>query len=471
MWLSQPPIGGPFPGGHHGGLSLLSGWLPISVQVVAAVLVVMAVGRRGRRWMLWALPSAVVLGGLAVWLTMRYISVNGLNSDPAPTQLWIWIGLTAGAAVVAVLGWVGIGWSRRGLSVLAVALSLLCVGLALNDWVGYFPTVSEAWGQLTNGPLPDQVDQSALAGVKDAGTRNGRLVGVDIPDTVSHFPHREEYVYLPPAWFVPGQVALPVLMMIGGEFNTPADWIRVGNAVQTADSYARQHHGVAPVLVFVDSGGTFNNNTECVNGPRGNAAEHLTAEVRPYVISHFHTAVDPAHWGIVGWSSGGTCAVDLAVMHPELFDTFEDIAGDIGPNVGDKQRTIAGLYGGDATAWAAFDPLTVLARHAPYPNTQGWFDNASGPAPGSRPRLGHWSPWRGRRPPQAGGGQAGFGGHYKMGGPPANEAAAASQLCAAARAKRIGCTLHTQPGMHSWQFAATAFTDALPWLATRMGVG
>jgi len=47
------------------------------------------------------------------------------------------------------------------------------------------------------------------------------LLGVDIPDTASGFVHREEYVYLPPTWFTgtTSHLALPVVMMIGGEFN------------------------------------------------------------------------------------------------------------------------------------------------------------------------------------------------------------------------------------------------------------
>ena len=71
---------------------------------------------------------------------------------------------------------------------------------------------------------------------------------------------------------------------------------------------------------------------------------------------------------------GGTCAVDLAVMHPDMFSAFEDIAGDIGPNSGTKDQTIARLFGGNADAWAAFDPTTVITRHGPYTGVAGWFD-------------------------------------------------------------------------------------------------
>ena len=183
----------------------------------------------------------------------------------------------------------------------------------------------------------------------------------------SGFRHRGELVYLPPAWYATNPPPkLPTVMMIGGEFNTPADWLRTGRAMKMLDDFAAAHHGNAPVVVFVDPGGAFNNDTECVNGSRGNSADHLTKDVVPYMVSKFGVSADRANWGIVGWSMGGTCAVDLAVMHPDMFSAFEDIAGDIGPNSGNKDQTIARLFGGNADAWAAFDPTTVITKHGPY---------------------------------------------------------------------------------------------------------
>src|ERR1700761_7634546 len=172
-------------------------------------------------------------------------------------------------------------------------------------------------------------------------------------------------------------------MMIGGQFNTPADWTRAGNAIGTIDSFAAAHDGKAPVLVFVDSGGAFNNDTECVNGTRGNAADHLTKDVVPFMISNYRVSANRANWGVVGWSMGGTCAVDLTVMHPDMFSAFEDIAGDLTPNSGNKTQTIQRLFGGNAAAYAAFDPMTVITRHGPYQQVSGWF--AINGTPSSRP--------------------------------------------------------------------------------------
>lgn len=82
---------------------------------------------------------------------------------------------------------------------------------------------------------------------------------------------------------------------------------------------------------------------------------------------------------------GGTCAVDLTVMHPDLFSTFVDIAGDHGPTAGTKQQTIDRLYGGDAAQWDAFDPRTVMAKHGPYTGVTGWFEDAIPPADAKKP--------------------------------------------------------------------------------------
>jgi len=413
----------------------MHGWIPVTAQLVAAIALIAAIGWRTRRWRFVWLPWAALIGVALAVTAYSYVAAEGLAGNPAPHALWTWIGLSGAAAGVLLAGWRGArGW-RRGASVLALPLCLLCAALALNLWVGYFPTVQTAWNQLTAGPLPDQTDPAAIATMQKLHTipAKGTVVPVNISDAASGFKHRGELVYLPPAWYATDPPPpLPTVMMIGGEFNTPADWLRAGNAVKTIDDFAAAHGGDAPVLVFVDSGGAFNNDTECVNGARGNAADHLTKDVVPYMISHYGVSPNRANWGVVGWSMGGTCAVDLAVMHPDMFSAFEDIAGDLSPNSGTKDQTIDRLFGGNTAAWAAFDPSTVMTRHGAYTGVTGWFDiNAAAN--------------------------------------PNDQAAAAKSLCALGSANGINCAVITQPGSHDWPFAAHAFATALPWMASQLG--
>jgi S-formylglutathione hydrolase FrmB len=434
---------------HH--LSLMHGWIPITAQVVASLLLLAAIGWRNRRWRLLWLPWATLVGVALAVAAYWYIASEGMSDEtnPAPYSLWIWIGLSGVAAGVLMAGWRGARRWRRGASALALPVCMLCSALALNLWVGYFPTVQVAWNQLTAGPLPDQTDAVTVTAMQKqhAIPAKGTVVPVDIPAMASGFKHRGELVYLPPAWYATDPPPpLPTVMMIGGEFNTPADWLRAGNAVKTIDDLAAAHGGNAPVFVFVDSGGAFNNDTECVNGARGNAADHLTKDVVPFMVSHYGVSPSRANWGAVGWSMGGTCAVDLVVMHPDIFSTFEDIAGDLTPNSGNKAQTIARLFGGNAAAYAAFDPTTVITHHGPYAGVAGWFD-INGPAQSSPPR------------PVV----------VNAAANPNDQTAAANSLCATGSADGIKCAVVAQPGKHDWPFAARAFAAALPWMAGQLG--
>ena len=109
---------------------------------------------------------------------------------------------------------------------------------------------------------------------------------------------------------------------------------------------------------------------------------------------------------------GCTCAVDLAVMHPDMFSAFEDIAGDLSPNSGNKAQTIDRLFNGNAAAYASFDPSTVITRHGAYSGVTGWFDTNSVNS--------------------------------------TDQTAAANSLCGLGSANGIRCAVVTQPGKHDW---------------------
>jgi S-formylglutathione hydrolase FrmB len=138
---------------------------------------------------------------------------------------------------------------------------------------------------------------------------------------------------------------------------------------------------------------------------------------------------------------GGTCALDLSVRRPELFSAFVDIAGDVGPNSGNKAQTIARLFGGDANAWAAFDPATVIARHGQYSGVAGLFEIAARSEPGNGPDISN----------------------------PEGQDHAAEVLSMLSAAHGVMCSVLRLPGRHDWPFAAHALGAALPWLAGQLG--
>jgi S-formylglutathione hydrolase FrmB len=408
--------------------SLMQGWVPFSVEIVAAAALGYVLVWRRRRCGPVEVGVGLIVGLVAVLAARWALQDSGISGEVAPGPLWGWTFATGFAVTIAVLGWRrSTGWWRNG-AALASSFCLLSTGLVINGWIGYLPTVAVAWDHLTGRPLPHQIDWSAAVAMRSRGDRprEGQLVAVDTGDHASHFSHRTEWVYLPPLWFRGTGAPLSAVMMIGGEFTTSVDWVRAGQAVVTADSYAQAHDGNVPVLVFVDANGAFTNDTECVNGIRGRAADHLTDDVVPDVIRRFGVGAGPQHWAVAGFSSGGTCAINLAAMHPELFGSFVDIAGDERPQAGTQAQTIQRLFGGDRQTWARFDPATVITRHGHYADTTGLF---------IVPESAH------------------------------SDSDAARRLCAIGAAQGVRCSVAALPGRHTWPFAAAAFEMALPWLA------
>jgi S-formylglutathione hydrolase FrmB len=437
-------------------MPLTHGVVPMTVQVISLAVLLVAIGWRTTRWRFIWVPLMMAGGATLTLLVHWYIAYQGWAQDPAPVILWLWITLAGLAIGVVIVGWRSARWWRRGMSVLAVPLCLLCTALALNMWVGYFPTVRSAWNRVSGSQPSRWIDEAGLAQLKRSGVRptEGVVVSVRIPDDASGFAHRTEYVYLPPAWFETAPPPkLPGVMMIGAEFARADDWIVAGDALKTLDQFAARHRGKAPVVVFVDSGGAFSNDTECVNGSRGNAADHLTKDVVPYVVSTFGVSSSAANWGVVGWSAGGTCSMTLSVMHPELFSAFIDIDGQYGPNAGTRQQTIARLFAGDTDAWAAFDPKTVVTQVGLFPGMSAWFavsvDTPTVYRPGESPAVAPPAPdWDTNSE---------------------DHAVVANNLCSLLSDHGVECAVVSYAGSHDFPSAGLAFAAALPWLAGRIG--
>jgi hypothetical protein len=184
-------------------VSLLGGWFPAMLDVVAVAALVVAVGWRDRQWRVRAVPM-VVGGAVFGTLIAAYPGERLLGiTDPLPFRVWLWFGAGLAALIVLAAGWRSAQWWRRGTAVVAIALATLVCANQLNQFVGYYPTISAAVNDWTDTPLPGQVSMSGLA--HDAGTTKlppaGRLVAVTIPPAYSGFRHRQELVYLPPVWF------------------------------------------------------------------------------------------------------------------------------------------------------------------------------------------------------------------------------------------------------------------------------
>ena len=268
-------------------ISIVSGWLPVAVEVLAIVALVAGLDRHSGRWRhQLALGAAVAtvaagLGALVVWA-----AGEGGQEFPWWPLVWGWVGVVA--VVAAVVGWRAPGRLRRGASLVAVVLTVVTTVGAVNARAGTFPTV----GRLLDDQPENLVDLPGVRAIQQEVVRTGRLPAqgavftTRIPPTVSGFETRPATVYLPPAWFARRTPHLPTLVLLPGEPGSTSDWSQQGDADGTADAFAARHDGVAPIIVMPDPNGIHTVDSECVNS---------TVRERPDLPHRRRTGFRPAN--------------------------------------------------------------------------------------------------------------------------------------------------------------------------------
>jgi S-formylglutathione hydrolase FrmB len=413
--------------------SIVSGWLPLLVQVLAVVTSVLAVSWRSGRWkrqLGWGVPSAVVVTAVvALVITVASWAPSGI-----PLSAYAWGFACALATWVAISGWrTGRRW-RRVAAVAAVVLTLLATLDAFDQRSDLFPTV----GRLVTLDPENVLDVPQLQQLREQTAASGRLpdqgvvITVTIPPKVSHFATRPAYVYLPPAWFARKTPSLPTLVLLPGEPGSAADWSGDGDADNTADAFAAKHNGVAPIIVMPDPNGYQTVDTECVNSKFGNAETYLVDDVPAYARSRLNASSAPGSLAIGGLSAGGTCSTMLALRHPSAYPTFASYSGFASPQYQNTTlaETIDTLFGGSEDNFAAHDPVRLL-------------------------QDGHFE---------------GLAGWFEVGDQDSEPLEAAHNLQPAAAKAGIATCILVRPGGHDFDLWSRALQDSFPWLAWRLGL-
>jgi enterochelin esterase-like enzyme len=414
--------------------------------VIAGIALLLSVRRDRRWWLLWV-PLAAVAASIPALAFRQWVIQAKPWPDGIPFQVvaWLAVGLLGPALLVA--GWPRRRWRMRLLSAAAAVLTVLGASDAIDTVFGSYPTVATAL-QL---PPQDTVTASSILQANAVSLRrsaapgapawegwtpppdmphHGAVIQVHIPPTHSGFSARDAWVYLPPAYLSSRRPLLPLLVALSGDPGTPRDWLDGGQLAQVMDQWTAAHQGLGPVVVMPDWLGSVTANPLCMDSALGRDDTYLARDVPEWAVSALQ--VDPVRtrWAVAGFSSGGTCALQLAVAHPALFRTFIDMSGQREPTLGGRSRTVAATFHGNQAAFIAVDPLHEMARHR-YPDTagvvavgaqDGWFLQDS--------RL----------------------------------------VAAATRSAGMSITYRTPPGQHSWFAWRAAFTQSLPWLAVRMGL-
>lgn len=263
-----------------------------------------------------------------------------------------------------------------GASVLLVVCGFLLAGDLVNNYYRFYPNLYSVFGdekalltesnhlelQYSKGTPTAQV-ATIESSLEDHSSQTlGRVEALTIPGTVSHFAARKAWVYEPAISVKNPYVELPVVVLLSGVPGTPSDWLTAGGAQHTLDGFASHHDGITPLVFMVDDTGTFANDTECVNSPRGSVETYLTVDVPNYIRSHYPVSLDADHWAVGGLSMGGTCGIMLALRHPNVYHYFLDFGGEAGPSIGSESDTVRGLFGGSVSAYTAHQPVWLLTQ-------------------------------------------------------------------------------------------------------------
>ncbi|TPW77955.1 alpha/beta hydrolase [Schumannella soli] len=389
------------------------------------------------------------IGAALCWLLSDQLQVLEVSLSPV-SRAWVAAAFAAVAAFAATMVFTPAG--GRVIATFGVVLAVTVGALGVNADFGQYPSIGSILGAPAEAPLPasllaaqkqhapggtaprdgDADDLTHLAAPADQ-PRDGVIGTVTIPATTSHFAARHAYVYLPPRAIASPQTALPVLILLSGQPGGPDNMVQAGDLRRIADGYASHHDGLAPIIVVPDQLSRPDNNPMCLDSALGNSATYLTVDVPHWILTHLDVDDVNGAWALGGFSQGGTCTIQLGSQHPELFTALLDISGQVAPFNTSVANTIAVGFHGDAAAYRAALPLTVLAARAPYANTTAVFSSGELDA------------------------------RYGPG---------VTQMAAAAKAAGMSVTRITSPGTaHDWTTVRWSLAHGLPTIAQHLGLG
>ncbi|WP_035864928.1 alpha/beta hydrolase [Kitasatospora cheerisanensis] len=294
--------------------------------------------------------------------------------------LWLWPRLSA-QRPLPVLG-------RLGLLTVTQSAALSVLLLSVNNAYGFYTS----WNDLlrpgaaaplaltsarTPGAVPDgdklvqPTDEGGLETVKDvlpAGKPEevGRIDSVRLTGTESGLSD-QVFVYLPPEYFNPryGREHFPVLVALAGYPGPTLNLVDSLQLPQTAAELQRSGQMAPTVIVMARPTVVPPRDTECVDVPGGPKTETWFVKDVPAALrSAYRLGRGAESWGVFGYSTGGSCALRLAMRHPDAYHNAAGMHPDY--TVPNDRWTDGDLFRGDADAARQSD-LNWRLKNLPAP--------------------------------------------------------------------------------------------------------
>jgi S-formylglutathione hydrolase FrmB len=266
------------------------------------------------------------------------------------------------AAVATALGWEWTrGWWRWPTRVVAlvccVVMAFAVAGVAVNRKLHMYTAWEQFFGDNATAAVPDPAAQAP-----GAGSSASRLVTVTITGHRSGI-QLPAYVYLPPS-YDSSAGRLPVLEAFAGFPGTPQTWFDVADPREVVDREIKAGRMPPTIVVFPVQHASPTRDSECVDAAGGAQFDtYLTLDVQDYVGKHFRARTDRAGWGLIGFSTGGFCAANLALRHPDRYAATVSMAGYF---TAITDGTTGDLYRGDSRLRDENSPLWRL-KNLPVP--------------------------------------------------------------------------------------------------------
>lgn len=193
--------------------------------------------------------------------------------------------------------------------------------------------------------------------------KDGRLEAVTIHGARSGITALA-YVYLPPQYFQDRTRRFPVTLALTGYPGNAQNLITRLQLPQTAAQEIAARRLKPMIFVMMRPAVTPPRDTECTDVPGGPLAETFFARDLPAAIkSGYRTVPTPTGWSALGDSTGGYCALKLAMRHSDRFAAAVSLSGYYKAL---RDITTGDLYGG-STAYRSVNDLSWRLRHLPAP--------------------------------------------------------------------------------------------------------
>ena len=255
--------------------------------------------------------------------------------------------------LIAVFG-VLIGWLVRArqpvFRVLAACLAFIPAMLfgvaAVNKYSDYYQTwgsiSADLGGQGASQVVAPHVDGASVRQIsaalgsqvnREAAAAHGQTLRLTVPGKLSHL-RRSVLVWLPPQYFRAAyhDYRFPVIELLPGFPGSPVDWINVVGITAAYATLLGDRVTAPAVLVMPDTNGGRRISLQCLNvrhGPQD--ATYLARDLPGYLPRLLRVQPPGPAWGIAGYSEGGYCAANLALIYRLRYGAAGVLSGYFAP--------------------------------------------------------------------------------------------------------------------------------------------